>query len=154
VPAGVLCALAARCCNLLLEQVMAEHVQATLDKLRTADIVLTRYGNVRGRGSCVRAEDPRDACVPSSVFRLVKPIRAMYAACQQWRTGSYGGKHEVERWYDETGDEDGYVANGEFVVAMILCGFQYRFRSNPRALSGVSWVNPEFKAKCLWIPTS
>lgn len=43
---------------------------------------------------------------------------------------SYGQKHEVERWIDAHQDPaaicSSYVANGNFIAAMILLGFEYK----------------------------
>lgn len=62
-----------------------------------------------------------------NITRLVTELPLIFSPRLTWRrvTGSYGGKHVVERWRRDlwcykNGLWDSYCSNGDFIVAMLL----------------------------------
>ena len=62
-----------------------------------------------------------------NITRLVTELPLIFSPRLTWRrvTGSYSGKHVVERWRRDlwcykNGLWDSYCANGDFIVAMLL----------------------------------
>lgn len=61
-----------------------------------------------------------------NIFKKMASFRSKYCI------GSYGGKHMIERYrriqiergYDM--EPNTYISNGEFIVAMVLCGFSIK----------------------------
>ena len=64
---------------------------------------------------------------------IFRPLKTYSKNC----VGSYGGKHVVERFRDNKKDKDPYIANGEFIAAMILNNY----------VPKIYGINCEFKAK-------
>jgi hypothetical protein len=76
----------------------------------------------------------------------MKEIRQMKT---KWETHSYGGKHEVEKYRDSIPKTEfyqiqgTYISNGEFIMAMILCGYEPKVFFRGRSVER----NCLFKAK-------
>ena len=55
---------------------------------------------------------------------LYEPLKSVY------NIHSYGGKHYIEKYRDHiktTGNN--YISNGEFILAMLLSGYKYKYNS-------------------------
>ena len=65
---------------------------------------------------------------------IIKPMKSVY------KVGSYGGKHEIEKYRNKIIKKDNYISNGEFIIAMILNGYVFKKDSNTS-------LNCSFKAK-------
>ena len=77
---------------------------------------LTRYGfnsknkvDLDNKGSILNIMRCKDE-IPF-IFRPLKTV---------FNIGSYGGKHEIEQYRNKMSKGDSYIANGEFIIAMIL----------------------------------
>ena len=81
-------------------------------------------------------------------------IPKLFWASKKLQLNSYRGKHYLEGWrknqqysiVDEVQLSDPYIANGDFIIAMILCGFEYSF-----SICDQLGVNANFKAKLIKI---
>lgn len=66
---------------------------------------------------------------PDSIARAMRDIPMIFEQDTCYSLGSYAGKHDVEHWRKEEDEEqDYYVSNGDFIMAMLLSGFPVRFR--------------------------
>jgi hypothetical protein len=106
------------------------------------DVILSPYGNELGQGSISRISKDlyQDVDKMAELFdleRITKAVKQISYLFKPARTyskwTSYGGKHDLER--DEKCGE--YIKNGDFIIAMILCGYEYKFSKR---------VNCTFKA--------
>ena len=63
---------------------------------------------------------------------VITPMKTVY------NVGSYGGKHVIERYRDKVLKNGCYISNGEFMMAMLLCGYTMKTNYNH--------INTSFKA--------
>lgn len=82
--------------------------------------------------------------------RAVRIVRLMwYHSRRASRDSSYGQKHELEMVRNGLlSGESYYISNGEFILAMLLCGFRVHHvgdRGNPNCVFAVS-SSDEYKA--------
>ena len=56
---------------------------------------------------------------------LFEPLKTVY------NIHSYGGKHYIERYRDHIKIDNTYISNGEFILAMLLSGYKYKYNSGP-----------------------
>ena len=124
-----------------------EQVNTVLAQLEAQQIYLSQYGNNGGQGSLadiqkyhVAKRDGIFSLVEIDKIRLL--VRRHCKPSRRWN-GSYGLKHDVERIPGAR-----YVANGDCILAMILEGYEYKFRKNVRSKTGPSYVNAEIKCVC------
>lgn len=88
---------------------------------------------------------PRPSDIASIDYERVRTaMRYIETNCKHRKTfnsrrGSYGLKHDAERWGRESGMSP-YVANGEFILAAILTGFEYKRekRAHPNCIFNMS----------------
>ena len=71
-----------------------------------------------------RTQQPCEPPEPDQVARA----RAWVKACcrpakEKWHRGSYGMKHDAERWHRERYDGEAYISNGALITAMIEAGY-------------------------------
>ena len=52
---------------------------------------------------------------------LYEPLKTVY------NIHSYSGKHYIERYRDYIKIDNTYISNGEFIVAMLLSGYKYKY---------------------------
>ena len=64
---------------------------------------------------------------------ILRPLKTYSRNC----VGSYGGKHRVEEYRDARKCRNSYISNGEFIVAMILAGYEPKTHGR---------INCDFKA--------
>lgn len=88
-----------------------------------------------GRDGIGDPEPPEAAQVATAAafLRLLSPTRS--ATPQS--PGSYGLKHDAERWGRVNGMQP-YVANGALIAAAVELGYPIWYRSGPNAAIGVS----------------
>lgn len=97
----------------LIERIKREH-----------GVLLTPFG-------CADLDDPDTSTRYSerssfaNITRLMTELPLIFSPRLSWRrcTGSYSGKHIVERWRDGLWcykGNDSYCSNGDFIVAMLL----------------------------------
>ena len=90
-------------------------------------VMLSEYGNDNGQGSLrdPRLYDFKSAIASFDIKRIHKAVQEIPEHFRMMRTfskaTSYGLKHYLEH---KTGD---YITNGDFIVAMILCGYRVKF---------------------------
>lgn len=67
-------------------------------------------------------------------------IAYLFEPADAFSLGSYGAKHVLERdtRYPGTGSGNKYIGNGEFIVAMMLSGYDARFNRTPNAVFNAS----------------
>lgn len=112
------------------------------------DINLTTYGNTWAPGSLT--EDHEAATW--NIQYLQDAVRDIpYVFCQQTKfnrgSTSYGLKHELERWRSKRGvqsDRGSYIANGEFIVALLILGYKCSFVNTTTKQNS---VNAQFNIK-------
>ena len=63
---------------------------------------------------------------------VITPTKTVY------NVGSYSGKHVIERYRDKVLKNGCYISNGEFMMAMLLCGYAMKTHFNH--------INTSFKA--------
>jgi len=93
---------------------------------RDHGVLLTQYG-------CANVDDAdasshyTERTNYDNITRLVTELPLIFTPRLTWRrpTGSYGGKHTVERWRDglwcyKNNFMNNYCSNGDFIVAMLL----------------------------------
>ena len=123
-----------------VEMVRTEEIKIILQNL-PQDVVLTSYGNEKGRGSLMETPTVNKADVDKNVkcFNIDKVKKAVLEIPEVFqrqrslsKSSSYALKHVLE---DETGL---YLSNGDFILAMLLSGFDCRFQG---------CVNPVFNVK-------
>ena len=56
---------------------------------------------------------------------LYEPLKTVY------NIHSYSGKHYIEKYRDHIKLENTYISNGEFILAMLLSGYKYKYNSGP-----------------------
>jgi len=56
---------------------------------------------------------------------LYEPLKTVY------NIHSYSGKHYIERYRDHIKIDNTYISNGEFILAMLLSGYKYKYNSGP-----------------------
>lgn len=111
------------------------------------DILLTPYGNHNGRGAlCPSPVAKNDYDRNAGLFDLkrineaVQEIPECFAMQNNFnrQMSSYNMKHILER-------KTSYIANGDFIMAMMLCGYKHKF---PK-FHGDGSVNCVFNAKVI-----
>lgn len=74
--------------------------------------------------------DPRDTPITKHCYKnismCVDDVKNIYVPRKTVTIGSYGGKHEVERFRSQHIKGDVYISNGEFIIAMLLAGFKMK----------------------------
>ena len=106
-------------------------------------IMLSRYGNHAGDGSISGIDRYVEQKAQKKLFDVPRIQKAfaslsdMMVVVSQYKTGSYGLKHIVERYQKE------YITNGDLIVAMLMKGHMARFGKRGESLN----VNCEFKVK-------
>lgn len=101
-------------------------VCALIEKMKADHgVLLTQYG-------CANVDDMehpsshyKETSNYDNITRLMTELPLIFTPRQTWRrcTGSYGGKHVVERWRRDLWcykGKDSYCSNGDFIVAMLL----------------------------------
>jgi len=124
-------------------------IQHVVKELASQGIWLCQYGNANGEASLVRAEEDATPIDGANVARAMDDIRSVFDPSGQWELGSYTGKHILESWRRRHRSGNPYISNGDFIVAMILSGYSYKFREDPESVVGPSNVNAAFKATCM-----
>lgn len=129
----------------------------TCDEIETAirslpkEIYLTQYGNEYGIGTLAKRTEKPTVEDNAKVFDLNRINLAVEEIPQYFKmmrniprdTSSYGLKHYLEDKVDENFKRDGYITNGDFIIAMMLCGYVCKF---PRIAGGYG-VNARLNAK-------
>jgi len=134
-----------------------EQIDAIVVDLERQNIYLSEYGNHAGRGAILKRDIYEKLKNKNTLFadpevidRIRKNIRNALTMHAKWAVaGSYGLKHYIEEWR-ETNDHDSvlgdYLTNGDFILAMILEGYEYKFRDRVNAkFDTPSNVNCDFK---------
>jgi hypothetical protein len=134
---------------------VAQFVRDTVASLATKGVYISEYGNCNGWRSLIKKIEwdglmaqpgglldfrvdviiaARDDIVASGLWRPLKRASTRYGS-------SYGQKHVLENWRSEHRSiaRGGYVANGNFIIAMMLVGYTPKWRIG-RELQ----VNPVF----------
>jgi len=127
--------------------VLRTEIEAYLRSL-PAEVHLTPYGNINGRGSLV-SEPPcpkEDYARTAELFDLSRITSAIVQIPDVFRkqnsysqATSYGLKHVLEQ---RTGQ---YITNGDFIVAMALSGFAVKWQKDGESLA----VNPVIRCKLI-----
>lgn len=138
-----------------------EQIDTIVVNLERQNIYLSEYGNHAGRGAILKRDIYEKSKNNNTLFaslevidRIRKNIRHAFTMHSKWAVeSSYGLKHYLEEWRKEnnhdTADGD-YLTNGDFILAMILEGYEYKFRDRANAkLNTPSYVNCEFKCRAL-----
>ena len=87
--------------------------------------------------SLIKNIDNINQCI-DDIPKIFKKLKSAY------KIGSYSGKHAIERHRSYLyGNKDNYISNGEFIIAMILAGYEYKIYMD----CGRPYVNCDFKAK-------
>ena len=71
----------------------------------------------------------------ANINNCIKQIKILYDPIKQFNEDSYCGKHYVEnfrRYINE--NNDNYISNGEFIVAMLISGYNYKYINGPNIL--------------------
>lgn len=124
-----------------------ENVLSSIPK----NIYLTPYGNEYGLGSCVKNSEKcsiEENAKKFDIERIETAVQQIPHCFKMLRNmprcnSSYGLKHHLEHKGYDFGISNNYITNGDFIVAMILCGYNYKF---PK-LSGQYLVNARLNAK-------
>lgn len=113
-----------------------------------SDVLLTQYGNELGNGSLIRKTnvDKADIEANAQLFdlkRIQKSVLEIPNIFSRSRTrhkfSSYALKHVLE---EQTGE---YITNGDFIVAMILSGFAFKFGNSVNPVFNVKFTLPSGK---------
>lgn len=119
--------------------------------LEAKGVLLSEYGNHRGRGTLVNVEEYNQKKAAHTLFNVERIQRAFASIpiivqnVSQYKTGSYGLKHRVEEHSSQKANgQIGYITNGDTIVAMLLHGYEARFGKKNDDMA----VNCEFKVKC------
>ena len=87
--------------------------------------------------SLIKNIDNINQCM-EEIPKIYKKLKSAY------NLGSYSGKHGIERHRSYLYEnKDNYISNGEFIIAMILAGYEYKIYMD----CGRPYVNCDFKAK-------
>jgi hypothetical protein len=142
----VLADVSARCMDDRKRQI----VEGVIDELSGPHVDVCSAGNARGHGFYEYIQRSRVLCPVDHklVFRIVRDIPHVYERRASWCTDGYEGKHAIERWRSEMMKGDTYVGVGQFIVAMVLCGFECTFNEAKR--SDAISVYGRFKATRIW----
>lgn len=109
-------------------------------------VKLSKYGNHVGNGSLCSVEQYDEDKKGENLFNIKRIQQAfsdldkIVKPLSQYKVGSYGLKHTVEKFQKE-----GYICNGDLIVAMLVKGYGARFGKTNESLE----VNCMFKAKVL-----
>lgn len=111
-------------------------IDTILRALAAKDVMLSAYGNDSGRGT-LKTEEMLCAHVDRlATFNVENVARAGVEIPQLWCVtaverfvrSSYGMKHTLEHYRNNVmGVVDGYISNGDFIVAMLFNGFTCNF---------------------------
>ncbi len=136
-----------------------EEIEKVIARLEREGILLSQYGNHAARGSILGKEAYYKSKKENALFgsleaidRIRRNIESDFVVATEWTTEtSYGLKHHVEEWR-ETNDHDevrgDYLTNGDFILAMILKRYEYKFRDRVNAkVNSPSHVNCVFKCR-------
>lgn len=112
-------------------------LQAGIDRI-VSDLVdkgvyLNRCGNAqRERSIYKRDHNPIDV---DAVHEAMIDIPKLFVPAKRlWSTQSYGGKHDVEYWRRLSNPmANYYVSTGDFIAAMLLLGYEAKWRETPDA---------------------
>lgn len=109
------------------------------------EVMLSGYGNHNATDSLCNLENYNTKKIRNSLFNVERIQKAFVSipnivqSHSQYRIGSYGLKHVVER--DPSHNE--YIPNGELIAAMLLKGYKARFGKRNETIG----VNCEFQVK-------
>ena len=108
-----------------------QDVREILEELLKQGIFLTRNGRETNRPEIGTIVNDFDI---ARILLAMKQIRYLFEPSSSYSLGSYGAKHMLERDMAHLGLIKKYIANGDFIVAMILSGYQVRFNQSPNAV--------------------
>lgn len=136
-----------------------EEIDAIVVRLESQNIYLSEYGNHAGRGAILKRDKYEMSKNMDALFADVKVIdrircniRGALVKDTKWvNSSSYGLKHYIEEWR-KTNNHDAvrgdYLSNGDFILAMILEGYEYKFRDRVNSkIDSPSDVNCDFKCR-------
>ncbi len=131
------------------DQLPLEEAEAVLyDNLIPAceakGVMLSAYGNHASRGSLSKVEIYNQEKAEHKLFD-VERVQSAFAIlnqivqpCSQYKTGSYGLKHTVEKVLP-----GGSLRNGDLIAAMLIKGYKARFGMRNESMA----VNAMFQVK-------
>jgi hypothetical protein len=122
---------------------LQSRIDTIVQDLEKHGVKLNRYGNVIGEHSLCRGDRPNPIDA-EAVHEAMNDIPHVFRPCKTWKTQSYGGKGRIEHYRRmRRPDDNYYVSNGDFIVAMLLLGFEAKWRVTR---GGPTQVNCMFKA--------
>ena len=86
-----------------------------------------------------------------NIIQCIEEIPKIYKKLKSaYNLGSYAGKHAIERHRRHLyGNKDNYISNGEFIIAMILAGYEYKiYMEHGRPYVNCDFRANEYKGKC------
>jgi hypothetical protein len=117
-----------------------DNIITVLHGMTTQNIHLSPYGNDTGGGTLVK-EIECDMEKRAAAFDLQRITDAIHEIPQHFKpqrqyskSSSYALKHHLE---EKTCN---YITNGDFIMAMVLSGYRYKFQKYSRNRPGVNCV--------------
>ena len=128
-------------------------VENITEQLEKSGILLSGYGNHNGDLSGCTPDEYWDMKKTDTLFKerelfIAKhAIGMVFEKSGQWsQENSYTMRHFAEDWAMKNFKDSCYVSNGAFIMGMILCGFQYKFKL---ASSQKPEISARFKCKLI-----
>ena len=116
-----------------LTTLITEYCCPETDYYRDKILLIANTKGINRNGFNTRDERWRSSTVDTkaSVHNIMRCIEEIPAIIRPLRTayilGSYGAKHSIEYYREKCLKvKDGYISNGEFIIAMIMLGHEYK----------------------------
>lgn len=128
---------------------LRQRVSASLEILAQDGVFLSQYGNHAGQNSIQSMSDFFDKHQRGDLFdieaihRAMQEIPFIFQPASTWSgKNSYAFKHLVEHWRQKRNIANPYITNGDFVLAMVMCGYKPKFNGMVNCVFKVA-VSPE-----------
>ena len=117
------------------EDLKVEEVIRVVRELRERGIILSPFGREVDPDRIVKLAPDSGTRVEKfdtqRIRKAIAQIRYLFKPARTWSLGSYGSKHDLENWPERNPGD--YITNGDFIIAMLLCGYKARFDDGPNA---------------------
>jgi len=109
--------------------ILKERIQSLTKEFMSNGIYIEDNGVYKKESSTSITYNPSNNTL-ENIKRLMKEIPLLFQKNKKekkyWNTNSYTGKEKVEEWRKYKEESETYTPHGDFIIAMLLLGYEYR----------------------------
>ena len=109
--------------------ILKKQIQSLMEGLMTNGIFIEDNGVYKNETSYNLLQNPSNIAL-ENITRLMNEIPLLFQKNKKerkyWNTNSITGKEKIEEWRKYKEQSDTYTPHGDFIIAMLLLGYEYR----------------------------